>query len=217
MDVARLALLTLALDVPGLLNRLSVSLKTMPAWQMAQPSSDKRARIDLHRDQVHSSITEILSSSSSDCTKAGEREGEKEGACWAALPELQVTEIDSSFFDGSPEDAEYAFMQLAGPDCGEACFWTPSVRFGVAWQGPELSYLGHHHTAQELYIVLNGTSSWRTGSIPEWQERDHSFHMSDEHHAMRTNAEAALFFWSWTGNLELQIGHSPAEINSQLT
>ena len=132
--------------------------------------------------------------------------------------EHQVTTILDTFFTdltgSTVQGADYAFVQLVGPN---GPYVNDQVRLGVSYQGPGLSYLGHHHVAQELYVVLGGSSLWWTDSEPQFVFRNVSFHASNAHHAMSTPAsEPGLFFWSWTGDVELEIKHSPPDIQEQL-
>ena len=163
-------------------------------------------------------------------------------------PNFQVTEIDPNFFiettKPSNEIPDYAFLQIAGPlpeneeketssSTGRASFFPSSTtRFGVSMQGPNLSYHGHHHHAQELYIVLNGHAKWWTDTTPLWEYRNYSFHLSNENHAMSTvvqqnstgssgcndasSSNGTLFFWSWTGDLTLDIKHSKELVQIEL-
>lgn len=111
------------------------------------------------------------------------------------------------------EGADYAYVQLAGP---EGPLISNTVRFGLSYQGPGLSYLGHHHTAQELYVVMEGQSLWWTDSAPQWSEQTVSFHMTGENHAMRTQENSALFFWSWTGDLTMDVKLSANAVQDRL-
>lgn len=158
-------------------------------------------------------------------------------------PNFQVTEIDPNFFiettKPSNEMPDYAFLQIAGPfpetsSTGHASFFPSSTtRFGVSMQGPNLSYHGHHHHAQELYIILNGNAKWWTDLLPFWEYRNYSFHLSNENHAMSTvvqknsstgssgcidasSSNGTLFFWSWTGDLTLDIKHSKELVQMEI-
>ena len=157
-------------------------------------------------------------------------------------PNFQVTEIDPNFFVETSTPAagvpDYAFLQIAGPPEKEgkgtstppSFFSSSTTRFGVSMQGSDLSYHGHHHHAQELYVVLNGHGgvSWWTDSSPMWEYRDYSFHLSNENHAMSTvvpksssgctdaSSNGTLFFWSWTGDLTLDIKHSEEVVQVEL-
>ena len=111
------------------------------------------------------------------------------------------------------EAADYAYVQLAGPD---GPLYSPTVRFGLSYQGPGLSYLGHHHLAQELYVVLEGQSQWWTDSTPTWVDQVVSFHAPSENHAMRTKDEPALYFWSWTGDLTMDVHLSTNEVQDKI-
>lgn len=127
-----------------------------------------------------------------------------------------IISIEDSFFVNSSGDnvqnADYAFCEIVG-DTGT--FYNSNVRLGISWQSEDLVYLGHHHLAQELYFVLEGECDWWTDSIPTWETRNQSWHLSNEHHAMKTGTGPALFFWSWTGELELNVKHSPKEIQTE--
>ena len=131
------------------------------------------------------------------------------------VAEYAASPIDDAFFvdlEGKRvRDADYCFVQILGP---EGPYFSNDVRVGVSFQGGALSYLGHHHEAQELYHVLSGPVEWRTGRCPVWERRDSSFHVSNEVHEMRTLGDA-LFFWSWTAGgkagaetIELDVKHS---------
>lgn len=123
---------------------------------------------------------------------------------------LTVSQINDNFFEDlcgkSVEGADYAFAQLLGP---EGPYFHAHVRAGISFQGAGLLYKCHHHEAQELYIVLDGSSGWWTDRTPEWEVRERSWHIKNEAHAMATTAnKGALFFWSWTGNIALEVKHS---------
>jgi hypothetical protein len=120
---------------------------------------------------------------------------------------FEFNAIDDAFFEDTVE-ADYGFVQLMGPN---GPYRHDSVRCGLSFQAPGLSYKGHHHVAQELYFVLRGSSLWWTDSAPAWEERECSFHHPNEHHAMRTADAPALYFWSWTGDTTMEIKHSPSD------
>lgn len=131
---------------------------------------------------------------------------------------FKVNTIDDTFFSdragNSVQNADYAFVEILGPT--GACR-NDEIRLGLSYQGPGLQYHGHHHVAQELYFVLQGTSGWWTDTAPRWEDRSCSWHLTNEHHAMRTGDSPALYFWSWTGeSLALEIGLSAAELQAKL-
>lgn len=133
-----------------------------------------------------------------------------------------IVRIDDDFFTDLAGQvvtgADYSYTKLLGPD---GPHFHDTVRCGISYQGPGLLYKGHRHVAQELYFVLEpdqgaiggkgggGGVLWLTGRTPAWEERNMSWHLTNEHHAMATSAESgALFFWSWTGEMTLDIRHA---------
>ncbi len=76
-----------------------------------------------------------------------------------------------------------------------------SLACGFLLLGPALEYPSHHHTAEEVYVVLSGNASWRRGG-EDWQLRAPGaviHHPPDMPHAMRTGAEALLALYLWRG------------------
>jgi len=99
--------------------------------------------------------------------------------------------------DFGPEFLEkYGWTEIIGPrgpipDQKLAC--------GFLLLGPGVTYPDHHHTAEELYIVISGTAAWRRGD-ENWYEKPPGaviHHPSNMPHAMRTAEESllAVYFW----------------------
>jgi len=93
-----------------------------------------------------------------------------------------------------------ASAELVGPD---GILKSDSLRMGVFLQSPQTHYPSHSHAAEELYLVLAGT--------PLWQKDDGRFepvspgsavqHLSYQRHSMKTEGDALLALWLWTGDL----------------
>ena len=185
---ARSALLNFLAD-PHIFTTLCAQLDSLPA----DPSSELRA----HTRQIRSAL---------------------EAATARSDVSFNINPIDDSFFsdlNGHPvRDADYAYCELLGPT---GAYYDGGVRLGLSFQGPGLLYHGHHHIAQELYFVLRGASGWWTDTSPVWEERAHSWHLSNEQHAMKTGEEPTLYFWSWTGeDLVLDVKLSGITLPSML-
>ena len=172
---------------PQLLPRLRARLDDVPRIALD--------RVDRHIDAVQSEIDAMLRSAA---------------ASPASTPAWRASQIDAAFFV-EPGCPDYAYLQLAGPESDDTYYFSERARFGLSYQGPGLTYLGHEHAAVELYTVLDGESrtSWWTDRAPAWEERAHSFHEAHETHAMSTctctSTGGGLYFWSWTGDLTLDI------------
>jgi mannose-6-phosphate isomerase-like protein (cupin superfamily) len=72
---------------------------------------------------------------------------------------------------------------------------------GFLLLGPDVEYPSHHHTAEEVYIVLAGNAYWRCGQEP-WQKLPPGsavYHPSDMPHSMRTHDEPLLALYIWHG------------------
>ena len=129
--------------------------------------------------------------------------------------------IDDAFFNdnagGVVKNADYAYTELVGPT--GSMHYHEKIRAGLSCQGAGLTYLGHQHAARELYFVLEGTSSWWTDTVPQWEARTISFHQSWENHAMRTGLAGGhcIYFWSWTGeDIDMEVDHSLPDVQARL-
>ncbi len=87
------------------------------------------------------------------------------------------------------------FAGLRGPIPSE------SMACGVLLLGPNTEYPLHSHQAEETYVVLSGTASWKTGEN-DWAERkplEIIYHQSWVPHAMQTGAEPLIAMYLWRG------------------
>lgn len=104
----------------------------------------------------------------------------------------------------SAEDFGAAFLDrygwseligLRGPIASE------TLACGFLMLGPEVSYPPHAHEAEEIYLPLSGTASWRRGDEP-WRLRPPGLcirHPAWMPHAMRTASEPLLALYLWRG------------------
>lgn len=70
---------------------------------------------------------------------------------------------------------------------------------GFLLLGPATEYPMHRHVAEEIYIPISGTASWRAGD-QDWSVRPEGeiiLHGSLVPHAMRTAAEPLLALYLW--------------------
>ncbi len=74
----------------------------------------------------------------------------------------------------------------------------------VVYMPANLYYPWHHHPAEELYLVLAGEAEFmREGAEPETlRPGDHSFHASNQPHAMRTGDHPVMAYVVWRNNLQ---------------
>jgi mannose-6-phosphate isomerase-like protein (cupin superfamily) len=99
--------------------------------------------------------------------------------------------------DFGPEFLEkYGWTEIIGP---RGPIPSQKLACGFLLLGPGLTYPDHHHMAEELYIVIAGTASWRRGA-ENWRQPPPGaviHHPSDMPHAMKTGDETllALYFW----------------------
>lgn len=92
----------------------------------------------------------------------------------------------------------YALIGKGGP-------WV-SARMSsyMVYMPPNLYYPWHHHPAEELYLVVAGEAEFmREGADPETlRPGDHSFHASNQPHAMQTRDHPVMAYVVWRNNLE---------------
>eukprot|EP00927_Polykrikos_kofoidii_P009412 TRINITY_DN13928_c0_g2_i1.p1 TRINITY_DN13928_c0_g2~~TRINITY_DN13928_c0_g2_i1.p1 ORF type:complete len:208 (-),score=23.79 TRINITY_DN13928_c0_g2_i1:55-654(-) len=173
------------------------------------------------RDRLHSALTKLSKSELSPHLR------EHIHTVLAALSSVtirsgtafEVRRVKDEFFRDKQgkqvRDVDYGYVELLGPDAPSECHHS-KVRLGLSFQGPSLCYRGHYHEAQEFYVVLGGASLWWTGSVPQWEYRELSWHGCNEHHAMNTADRPAVYFWSWTGNITHDVNHSLPEVQAKL-
>lgn len=93
----------------------------------------------------------------------------------------------------------YGWSELIGPRGPIA---SETLACGILLLGPDVEYPDHHHRAEELYLVLSGTASWRCAINP-WCEQPPGaaiHHPPDVSHAMRTSHEPLLALYLWRGD-----------------
>ncbi|MFL2738621.1 MAG: dimethylsulfonioproprionate lyase family protein [bacterium] len=99
------------------------------------------------------------------------------------------------FFKGG-----YAFAEIIGE---QGLIVSENIRIGLFLQKPYVNYPFHAHEAEELYIILSGTASWKIddkmfsvipGSIIK--------HQSCQDHATFTEEETLFALWIWTGKIK---------------
>jgi len=93
-----------------------------------------------------------------------------------------------------------ASAELVGPD---GILQADSLRLGVFLQSPQTHYPSHSHAAEELYLVLAGTPLWRkdAGRFEPVSPGSAVQHLSYQRHSMKTEGDALLALWLWTGDL----------------
>lgn len=110
--------------------------------------------------------------------------------------EVAFGAIEATFLD------RYGWCELIGPTAatgdGLAC--------GCLLLAPDTHYPSHSHAAEELYVPLSGTASWRQGEIRTdtsgWRELAPGtliHHAAFEPHAMRTHGDPLLALYLWRG------------------
>ena len=190
------ALLEASAHIPSLLLRLRDSLKTVPDISVEEQ----------HIDIVKAEIDRMLL--------------EKNGL---DKSKLKVSTITNDFSLKKDSCRLWLFTVLHLKLL--KVFFNQKSSFCLSYQGQNLTYLGHYHKAKELYIVLDNSTrtmkamSWWTDTYPKWTERNYSFHGENENHAMstqNTNNSGTLFFWSWTGDLVLDVKHSSKDVQNHL-
>jgi quercetin dioxygenase-like cupin family protein len=78
------------------------------------------------------------------------------------------------------------------------------MAMGLFVIGPQVYYPIHAHAAEELYLLLAGTVSFRINPEDEWQAKragDLVLHRSQEPHEMRTQRAASLALYIWRGEI----------------
>ena len=99
------------------------------------------------------------------------------------------------FFKGG-----YAFAEIIGE---QGLIVSENIRIGLFLQKPYVNYPFHAHEAEELYIILSGTASWKIddkmfsvipGSIIK--------HQSCQDHATFTEEETLFALWIWTRKIK---------------
>ena len=78
-----------------------------------------------------------------------------------------------------------------------------TVRAGLLFQAPNITYPRHRHAAEEIYFPLTGSVDWQTGNAIWCQYEAGSFihHLPYQPHAIRTGKIPLLTIWGWTGDI----------------
>jgi quercetin dioxygenase-like cupin family protein len=113
------------------------------------------------------------------------------GLCWKARPGAEAH--GEAFLHG------HANATITGPD--EGLEVRPDVRIGVSLMAPRTRYPDHHHSPEEVYIVLSGGEWWQAGGAWHTPGIGGLVHNPpDILHAMRSGDAPLLALWFlWTG------------------
>ena len=78
-----------------------------------------------------------------------------------------------------------------------------TVRAGLLFQAPTITYPRHSHAAEEIYFPLTGSVDWQTDNAIWCQHEAGSFihHLPYQPHAIRTGKIPLLTIWGWTGDI----------------
>jgi hypothetical protein len=78
-----------------------------------------------------------------------------------------------------------------------------TVRAGLLFQAPNITYPRHSHAAEEIYFPLTGSVDWQTDNAIWCQHEAGSFihHLPYQPHAIRTGKIPLLTIWGWTGDI----------------
>ena len=100
--------------------------------------------------------------------------------------------FEDRFFDNE------AFTEVVGP---KGLLRSDTMRLGFIIVGDGIWYPWHSHEALELYHPVSGTALWGQGdrTLRQREPGKAIFHESFETHAVKTEAEAVLAMWTWSG------------------
>ena len=78
-----------------------------------------------------------------------------------------------------------------------------TVRAGLLFQAPNITYPRHSHAAEEIYFPLTGSVDWQIDNAIWCQHEAGSFihHLPYQPHAIRTGKIPLLTIWGWTGDI----------------
>lgn len=78
-----------------------------------------------------------------------------------------------------------------------------TVRAGLLFQAPDITYPRHSHAAEEIYFPLTGSVDWQINNAIWCQHEAGSFihHLPYQPHAIRTGKIPLLTIWGWTGDI----------------
>ena len=92
----------------------------------------------------------------------------------------------------------YAHVELIGT---RGHFASEEIAGGIVLYGPQVDYLDHWHTSEEIYIPLTGNGSWSKDG-DDYVVRNSGefiFHESNMHHSMKAQDTPLLALWIWKG------------------
>ena len=78
-----------------------------------------------------------------------------------------------------------------------------TVRAGLLFQAPNITYPRHSHAAEEIYLSLSGPAEWQVDE-DAWRHLfagDFTHHLPYQPHAIRTGTIPLLAAWGWTGDI----------------
>lgn len=132
----------------------------------------------------------------------------------AAMPPTPVAEALRPFvnavswyqiFDGDQAPGSLAGGLMAGQIIGgRGLLWSDDLYFGLFLLAPGITYPLHQHAALEIYCVLSGEVLIRHGRARparRIQAGGHSITPPHQVHELRTEDEACLIAYAWTGDL----------------
>ena len=78
-----------------------------------------------------------------------------------------------------------------------------TVRAGLLFQAPNITYPSHSHAAEEIYFPLTGSVDWQTDNAIWCQHEAGTFihHLPFQPHAIRTGKIPLLTIWGWTRDI----------------
>ena len=93
-----------------------------------------------------------------------------------------------------------AVCEIIGP-AGQIKHGT--VRAGLLFQAPDITYPRHSHAAEEIYLSLSGPVEWQVDEA-DWRlsfAGDFTHHLPHQPHAIRTGTIPLLAVWGWAGDI----------------
>ena len=105
------------------------------------------------------------------------------------------TNIGNDFLD------KFACYEIIGRD---APFASNKMRSFVVYQPPGVYYPWHQHPAEEIYIVLAGKAKFSLEQRPSriLKPGDHSFHPSNQPHALETLSDPVMAYVVWRNEFD---------------
>ena len=94
--------------------------------------------------------------------------------------------------------ASYGYAEIVGK---QGPFFSKRIRAGIAVYGPGINYPLHQHDAEEIYVVLAGSASFRLGDSEPVSRSAGAVihHASMMGHGLHTNDDTLVIFYLWQG------------------